>query len=186
MTTTKIVTLQVEVEVELNEGITNKETLAKALEKLDVQALSKIAKVENIRNVDELNLSDVSPGLIIEHEKYGLGIVMDVKLSRKYPMGVIFANGKSYNFATTNGFKTSDASFDDARWKNKVGVEGYYPLGMSGYVEFRGKVYQSIVAPTTSRQKYKLVLVYSHPNKAPGFTISVPTNLMITDFKEEQ
>lgn len=186
--TKKIVTLQVDVEMELEEGTTNDDVLANAIDKLNVPSIAEVKKVERVRDADELTLHTISPGLIVEHEKYGVGIVIELKHKRKRPLGIKFSDGKFNQFESADGFKASDATFEEARCKarNRFTHIDFYPYGANGYLSYKGEMLPTIVSRSTSKVNYKLVIVYNQHSKAPvNHLINVPVERMGELFKTE-
>lgn len=181
----KIVTLQVEVEMDLIGNEKNDAVLQKAIEKLSAPSLNGIAKIGTIRDTNALVLSDIKAGLIIEHEKYGLGIIVDIKTTRKYPVGVCFVNNKSYNFASTNGMKASNVTFEELHKKMSCNSHGYFYDGNTGYYEYKGITYPMLVVPFNSKTKYKIVPVYKLTDDTPQLVLEVPTELMKMKFKHD-
>lgn len=60
---------------------------AALLEQLPAMELSK-ANIIRVREEDSLGEAELVEGLAVEHEKYGKGIILERKNSRKFPLTV--------------------------------------------------------------------------------------------------
>lgn len=178
----KILTINLEVTMNVQSGVPNDEKLLmNALKQLNAIELKDIATISSIRDADELTMEMVEVGLIIQSKKYGAGIVIEKKMSRKYPLGIMFTSGEHIEFMSTKSLKACNLDFEDIRCKHLINE--YYHTGATGYLVTKGKNVPVVNVPTRSKEKYKLLPVYNLEDGCPGVYYDVTKQQMIANFK---
>lgn len=178
----KILTINLEVSMNVKTEVSNENLLTDALRQINAIELKDIAKIASIRDADELTMEMVNEGLIIESEEYGTGIVIEKKMSRKYPLGIMFTSGKHFQFSSTEGMKPCNVDFEDIRCKHLINEN--YHLGTTGYLVTRdNKNVPVINAPTRLKEKYKLLPVYYLSDGYLGVEYQVTQRQMNTNFR---
>ncbi|MBD8523893.1 hypothetical protein [Lysinibacillus fusiformis] len=178
----KILTINLEVSMNVNKGVSNENLLTDALRQINAIELKEIAKIASIRDANELTMEMVDEGLIIESAEYGTGIVIEKKMSRRYPLGIMFTSGKHFQFSSTEGMKQCNSDFEDIRCKHLINED--YHVGTTGYLVTKdNKNLPVINVPTRSKEKYKLLPVYYLSDGYPGVEYSVTQKQMNTHFK---
>lgn len=184
----QIATIQIDVKLGENEVVNTNAVKVALLEQLPTLELSK-ANIVRVRSESALGEGELVEGLVVNHEKYGNGIILEKKESRKYPLSVIFASGKMLQFTYDAQFQM--CSCEDVQnaihpnrkmSRDKVFVD----VGTVGYIRARGKgEIMVIIAPTRSLQKYKAIPVISKPSDYKGHYYTIPSESILQIFKEE-
>lgn len=184
----QIATVQIDVKLGENEVLNANAVKAALLEQLPNLELSK-ANIVRVRNEGALGEAELVEGLVVEHEKYGKGIILEKKESRKYPLAVIFASGKILQFTYDAQFQLcSPEDIQNAIHPNRKMSRDkvFVDVGTVGYISARGKGdIMVIIAPTRSLQKYKAIPVITTPTDYKGHYYSIPSESMMELFKEK-